>query len=103
MSDPEVLNKLNHGNYKKQDDQYLSYSEVEVSDDNYDYIVYKVKKNKQQPQTARHRPAAHVPTKFEGPLGNISEKSNSDLEVSQLSPDNRLRQNKDVKVIKMQK
>ena len=46
MSDPEVLNKLNHGNYKKQDDQYLSYSEVEVSDDNYDYIVYKVKKNK---------------------------------------------------------
>ena len=46
MSDPEVLNRLNVDNYKKQDDQYLSYSEVEVSDDNYDYIVYKVKKNK---------------------------------------------------------
>ena len=44
MSDPDTINKLNHGNAKK-DDQYLSYSEVDCSDDNYDYIVYKVRKN----------------------------------------------------------
>lgn len=92
MSDPDTINKLNHGNAKK-DDQYLSYSEVDCSDDNYDYIVYKVRKNMNQ----------KISNKFKGPLGNISEKSNSDLEVSQLSPDNKLLNNNDVKVMKMQK
>ena len=46
MSDPDTINKLNRGNAAKKDDQYLSYSEVENSDDNYDYIVYKVRKIK---------------------------------------------------------
>ena len=70
-SDPEVLGNLVKPKKKGEDEQYLSYSEN--SDNDYDYLVYKIKKNKGQIKASELKA-----NKFEGPLKNISEKSDSE-------------------------
>ena len=69
VSDPEVLDKLVKTK-QIDDDQYLSYSEA--SDNEYEYFVCKVKKNQQKKDNEIKA------NKFEGPLKNISEKSDSE-------------------------
>jgi hypothetical protein len=54
-----------------EEEQYLSYSET--SDNEYEYLVYKIKKNRGNVKAAELKA-----NKFEGPLKNISEKSDSE-------------------------
>ena len=70
VSDREVLDKLVKTKMID-DDQYLSYSEA--SDNEYEYFVCKVKKGQQKKDNAELKA-----NKFEGPLKNISEKSDSE-------------------------
>ena len=70
-SDPEVLGNLVKPKRSEEDDNYLSFSEA--SDNEYEYFVCKVKKNRPNPASNENKA-----NKFEGPLKNVSEEQESE-------------------------